>query len=541
VKSRRRKIFLAFLALVLGGVGFAAWSLHYRPKWELAKYQRDLVAAGEKLTIAELIPVPVRSEENSAHLMMKALPLVNTSSLLSTNSPAGMRFMSFGKAMATSQQPDIRDFYEGKLTNTWAEVDLALTNISDGLELLRQITEHPTLDFGLQYSQGFMVPLGHLMHSKIAAQRLAAAALSDLHRGDTEAATKNVRAILAMVKGSSHERLVISQLVRYAIAAIAVTATWEMLQSSTVTDAQLAALQRDWEELDFITALENSLAMERAMGGDMVGRMRRSSTTLQQASTGLAALLGTGAAASGGSSNLMDQAEDLAKSSWDKTRWKFKELTWRVAWSYPDHLRMLKGEQALLDCARFARTNGYYAEAIHIRDARLSELGISNIDHGDSDEVDMRTVLSQSVLSLNSTIQRAMSIEVERKLCVTAIALKRYQLRHGNYPDDLAALVPEILTSVPRDPVDGKPLRYRRDGEKQFVLYSVGEDEKDDGGDPRPANEKSQMRAIRYGRDSVWPQPASAEEIEANYARLVRENARKDGKAGGAGGSGGKL
>jgi hypothetical protein len=66
---------------------------------------------------------------------------------------------------------------------------------------------------------------------------------------------------------------------------------------------------------------------------------------------------------------------------------------------------------------------------------------------------------------------------------VTAIALKRYQLRHGNYPTDLSMLVPEFLSTVPRDPVDGKLLRYRLNPDGTFLLYSVGEDGKDDGGD----------------------------------------------------------
>jgi hypothetical protein len=41
--------------------------------------------------------------------------------------------------------------------------------------------------------------------------------------------------------------------------------------------------------------------------------------------------------------------------------------------------------------------------------------------------------------------------------------------------------VPQYLTAVPRDPVDGQPLRLARrpDG---IVIYSIGLDGKDDGG-----------------------------------------------------------
>ena len=42
----------------------------------------------------------------------------------------------------------------------------------------------------------------------------------------------------------------------------------------------------------------------------------------------------------------------------------------------------------------------------------------------------------------------------------TAFALKLYRSLHGKYPDSTAALVPEILASLPLDPVTKKPFRY---------------------------------------------------------------------------------
>jgi hypothetical protein len=520
---------LVILALLLCGAGLTAWWVHYRPKWELARYQRQLIASGEKLAIAELIPPPTPAEQNSAHLLMKAIPLINTLSALNTNAPVAMRFVAFGKASVTWQQSEIYD-YEGKFTNTWAEIEAEVAAISEGLKLLHQITDRPTLDFEPQYSVGFTLPLPNLAQTKVAVQRLGAAALCELHRGDTETATKNVRAMLAIVKGTTRDRLIISQLVRYAMAAITVGPTWELLQSSHVNESQLAQLQRDWEEVEFMVALDDSLAMERAMGGNLVARMRNSSSTFQQMASGFGGLLGAGAGSSGGSSNLVDQAEEFAKSAWDKTRLKAREMAWRVAWSYPDQLRLLKGEQVLLETVRMVHTNGYFSEALHLQNGRFGELGLKDLERDDyfggANEIDLRTMLSQVVVSLELTIQRLMKIEAERRLCVTAIALKRYQLRHGDYPADLLALVPEFLPKPPRDPVDGKPLRYRRDGQKSFRLYSIGEDEKDDGGDPRPAEEKSQRRGIQFGRDWVWPQRATAEEIEANYDSLRKKQAR---------------
>ena len=62
-----------------------------------------------------------------------------------------------------------------------------------------------------------------------------------------------------------------------------------------------------------------------------------------------------------------------------------------------------------------------------------------------------------------------------------AIALTLWKRRHGQWPERLEQLVPDLLPAVPPDRADGKPLRYVvRDG--QAVVYSIGQDRDDDGG-----------------------------------------------------------
>jgi hypothetical protein len=66
--------------------------------------------------------------------------------------------------------------------------------------------------------------------------------------------------------------------------------------------------------------------------------------------------------------------------------------------------------------------------------------------------------------------------------CRIRIALERFKLANRTYPKDLAALVPACLDAVPVDPYSGQPYRYRLTEKGDFVLWSVGEDLKDDGG-----------------------------------------------------------
>jgi len=66
----------------------------------------------------------------------------------------------------------------------------------------------------------------------------------------------------------------------------------------------------------------------------------------------------------------------------------------------------------------------------------------------------------------------------------THVAIQQYRLRHRALPNTLQALSPQFLPTTPVDPYDGKPFRYRREA-RSYVLYSVGEDGKDDGGKER--------------------------------------------------------
>jgi len=68
-------------------------------------------------------------------------------------------------------------------------------------------------------------------------------------------------------------------------------------------------------------------------------------------------------------------------------------------------------------------------------------------------------------------------------LARTAIALERYRLAHGAYPESLDALAPQFIAKLPHDIINGQPLHYRRTSDGQFVLYSVGWNETDDGGE----------------------------------------------------------
>jgi hypothetical protein len=129
--------------------------------------------------------------------------------------------------------------------------------------------------------------------------------------------------------------------------------------------------------------------------------------------------------------------------------------------------------------------------------------------------------------ALEKASAKAARMEAQRELVVAAIAIERFRLRHGKPPPTLSAVVPEFVSKPALDPMDGQPARYRAREDGTFLLYSVGEDGKDDGGDPMPTSPTSQNYYFGNGRDIVWPMPATAEEIAESEAKEAQRNSGK--------------
>jgi hypothetical protein len=108
-------------------------------------------------------------------------------------------------------------------------------------------------------------------------------------------------------------------------------------------------------------------------------------------------------------------------------------------------------------------------DALRVRDLELKERPwyafLSKMIIGESEAAFMKQAMVESIMLANRT----------------GLACRLYKSRTGRYPGTLDELVPGLLAEVPIDPFTGKPMVYRREGEG-FVVYSLGSNQKDDGG-----------------------------------------------------------
>jgi hypothetical protein len=93
-------------------------------------------------------------------------------------------------------------------------------------------------------------------------------------------------------------------------------------------------------------------------------------------------------------------------------------------------------------------------------------------------------LLSNSMLDPDQyRYMRALTV-ARRNAVTSVIGVKSYQERWGRLPRKLENACPESLGHDPTDPFSGEPLRYRvSDDGQSFVIYSVGPDQDDDGGE----------------------------------------------------------
>ena len=510
-----RKILLGLAALL---ILFALLVIeeHVRGRIALSREMARVHAQGDTLSIAELTPPLPLPSENGAADFLAAANFLGSGSVVPYNLPYGKSGLP-GKVRPATQS---REWVitQGRTTNHFTAEQLAqdIKQARPQLEAIREAVHRPALRFPIAYSLVNFALLPHLAPSKQASQWLRAASLSALFAGDREEAVADLESLALLSRKQTEEPLMVSQLVGIAEASIGITATWDALQLPGWNDAQLAGLQAAWTGPNHVERMAKSFAMERAMGHELFEHL--TPTSLDALNSGFIG----GSPSSGlpslpkNADELLDFIDGLMQATGQALRRFVAQPLWYAAWSAQDHTHLLREWRNAIEMAR---------QVARVHSLRVAKKYLS----GDTDEqIDnsplnrVRFLISSALIgSMQRAIIRASTADTHCQLAVTAIALQRYQLRYGHQAPSLKDLVPEFLPEVPIDPMDGQPLRYRLHDDGTFLLYSVGEDGVDDGGNPNRA-EGDRWVSPLYGRDEVWPMPASAEEI-----KQAEEAARK--------------
>jgi hypothetical protein len=287
---------------------------------------------------------------------------------------------------------------------------------------------------------------------------------------DEEGAVRGVLAMLRVADALAQEPLIMSQIVRVALRDMAFEAMGEILSRLELSKEQLAELSRAIEAAPAFT-LE----------------------TIQHAVAGEAAFMGI----------FEDQLLAMAGEDDDEGNW-LSRATGEVSASALFSAWTLLGQTSFSRIA-MARILFWTIDtgdlptqvAVNRRmDPWQPEFTGQLIIPGSREDpeptISIRAFTAQmyanSFYSIYTFGVRAMT---DAALAGTALAVEQYEREHSALPDSLDALTPKYLAEVPTDPFSGDPLRYRHT-DTGYLVYSVGYDQEDDGGNKPP--EKISLR-----------------------------------------------
>lgn len=472
---------------------------HLRGAWQLRSTLRELQARGERLNIQQLLPPARSAASNSMDRLMSSATGLDGSSHLN---PPAMRLAAPGRGISATRL----DSWEGMGgTNIgWDMVEAWVNGHAAELAELQEALAQPVCRPVVDLSPGFTVALPHLTKVKSATISLSLLTAHAAHAGNFDAALGGLRSMFRIESVLANEPITISQLVRVATAAIAFNRAWDVLHAQDWSEEQLRQLQAAVPMTRFAEAMVYGLEGERAMFLPSVDQL--SADDLDGMLEGSLFEPVGGPPVSG----------VVRGRLWDAAA-RFGNLRARV-------FRFGWGDQAqatYLDAVDRVLVAARAAVGAASRDA-FSRLNLDAFLQPAGLRESLRTAYARIALfALARSVDKGLVADVHRDLLLTDIALQRHHRRHGRYPGALEDLVPDFLPAVPVDAMDGRPLRYLPEPGGAFVLWSVGEDQRDDGGDPAPAD-----REPTYwwrAKDGVWPRPASGEETRA----WVEAEARK--------------
>lgn len=483
--------------VVVGALVITPFVLHFAAKWRLDAYRSQLIREGEKLDFAQLAPAAVSNGfANGASLLAAESAIGNK---LRELSPAAMRYVAPGKARVAWRErvmiQEVDPNYVPEVgthrvtTNVWPLFEKEFSKTEDKLKTLREATAQP-LQFQTTYA-GMNTILSHLAFVKAAAGKLMAASTGHLRARKINEATEDLLAQARLVSNWEHEPFLISQLVRTSCASYACSSTWEALQTGKLTDAQLRELQEAFERVDLLSDGALSVRGDRATANDIISETRKD----------IRAWTGTR------NTNRLDEFGEMFGQMLSEPKAGFREMMdrypkyWAWCWvgSYDDERKFLQNDTTIARSLDETKRTGWNPAM----EPKIIE---------ETDALHSSWMFDMTSALLRGAKKFVME-QSEVSLTITAIALERYRLKHGTLPQTLSELAPEFVKTVPMDYEDGKAVRYSLRGDGTYLLYSVGDDGRDDGGDATPVPPHD--HGMFFGKDIVWPLPATHEEVQA--------------------------
>ncbi len=400
---------------------------------------------GRPMTLAQVVPPEVLDSENAALLYESAALL-----LRAQPAPKGNLLGYLGDMVQTAGQrpPD---------PNRQSEIDdlLGKDVVDLAVSIVEQGTRRPVSCIENDYDAGLAMPLSHLSDVRAMARILGARAYLQAREGRTQDAWQTAMVQLKHADILRAEPVVVSQFVRSGQIALGCTTVQELCVLAPPDQEISRTIQDLLRQYDDLTPLIRAVDGERLIFGEQTFALPKDE---------LRKVL-----------NDIQGDDDIPAIV---ARLRFLGVSFKPLF--------------LADHAAYLRTMREYAD-------RFTEPWDANDTEATNKEFSqirkyhaLTSILLPNMGRVKEVYLRGIA---QIRITRTGLALLQYRNTHGDLPETLGPLAPESV----HDPFSQRSLVYKPLG-TGFDLYSVGPDQKDNGGAARKSRQKTDY-------DIVWHFP----------------------------------
>jgi len=428
------------LAIAIGGALYCA-----RMPNELQRFRAELRSKGYKVSRKEI----AASQKGPSRNLEEITDLIRQlGDLYPANLPLMGRCSNAIPVPLTKRDYPWRvEDYKGSAPHTWEDLAKVMRQREPMLRRLQALAREEIPEYGM----GEKTPIFGFISM---ARWLCADALSALRQGSRTTALEDMESITDFALFRSLEKDFIPQLGRIAVISIGLGATWEILQSAEWTEQDLVRIQAAWERVSPLQAIEAAMEGELAFADEMEPEMRK----VMPAGN---AMLGQ-----------LDATDDVL-------------FIMQCALTHCEAARALqKGESWI---------------------ALKPGLEQTQLKAGSKLNSRYRHQLLRLFLpKFSEFFANGVNAEAARQLLLSDVAIRRFKLCHnGTPPTAFRELSPDFLdVANGHDPFSGEDLQYCTNPDGSYLLYSVGIDGVDNGGD---FSVEQGQNFFWESRDMVWP------------------------------------
>ena len=304
---------------------------------------------------------------------------------------------------------------------------------------------------GCRYPADFTLlantPLPHLAKLNTLATINAYTSILALDRGQFPRASEATEKILALARTLDAEPCAISQLVRLKLFKMALTCLERRLTAGALIEPELSGLEKAFGRMTITNGIITALIGERAWVGAYFQLSKAEAERLSPAA---------------------NQSSDTERGPFIPSR---GPVILRLSGFYD------------LDFGQFLLTMNTNI-TLAARSPREQLKAAAYFQRaGEHSSKRYRTVSATTLPLFSGTLVRGVDAQAFLSMAMTGLAIERFRNEHHQFPETLEELVPTHFPEVPVDPFsrESDALQYKRT-EQGYVLYSIGRDQKDDGG-----------------------------------------------------------